>query len=77
VKCNYCKKPGRERIPDIYVCNGCWKILQDPKTALPFLRGHLTLELRGSIPEHTLKKQINIFMEHAVKLKRPDPRGFE
>lgn len=71
MKCNYCSRAGIERIPDVHVCSGCWKILQNPKTALPFLRGHLTLELRGKIPENTLKEQINIFMGHASKLKRP------
>jgi hypothetical protein len=74
MKCNYCDRTGKECIPGddpAYVCDGCWKILQNPITALPFLRGHLTLELRGKVPEHLLKKQINTFMEHAAKLKRP------
>lgn len=72
MKCNYCERIGKERFPDIYLCDGCLKILKDPKTALPFLRGHLTLELRGKIPEDTLQERINIFMGYASKLKRSD-----
>ena len=73
-KCNYCDRAGQERVSGedpVHVCDGCWRILQDPKTALPFLRGHITLELRGKIPESLLQKQLNVFMEHASKMKKP------
>jgi hypothetical protein len=73
-KCHYCDSAGKERIPGedpTYVCDGCWKILQDPKTALPFLRGHITLELRGKVPESQLKQQIEIFMGNISKWRRP------
>lgn len=75
-KCNYCDRMGQERLDDgdpIYVCSGCWNILQDPKTALPFIRGHLTLELRGKVPDNQLHMYLNRFMEGISKWKKLNP----
>jgi hypothetical protein len=72
-KCNYCERMGPNRLGEddpTYVCSGCWNMLQNPVTALPFIRGHLTLELRGKVPDDQLKVRINRFMEGISKWKR-------
>jgi len=74
--CIYCSTAeAPERVPGSaqpsHVCRGCWRILQDPKTALPFLRGHLTLQLRGTVPEHELEGRINAFMGRVSAWRRP------
>ena len=72
-KCEFCLNKAPLRIPkteqimgieeDTYVCETCWKLMQNPRTALPLIRGHLTLSLRGTIPPKQLDKMINNFME--------------
>jgi len=54
--CEYCKREGPRRAgpedglkEDLHVCTYCWKLLQSPSTALPLLRGHLALEMRGVV----------------------------
>jgi hypothetical protein len=76
MNCMYCTRDGKERMDltkeeSAVVCDSCWKLLRDPKTALPFLRGHLTLQLRGTMPAVELERRINIFMAHLTKMKRP------
>ena len=62
--CQYCSKPTDIQVDtNVFVCPICWKLLQDPITALPLIRGHLTLILRGKIPDNELKKKINTFMQ--------------
>jgi hypothetical protein len=68
-ECMYCQTTGKIRVTkgngvdhDIYVCDGCWLLLKDPKTALPLIRGHLTMSLRGSIPQTTLDRMLNAYM---------------
>ena len=69
--CEFCYGKGSPlRVPagegveaNIYVCNKCWKLLQNPMTALPLLRGNINLALRGVIPEVKLKTMTNNFME--------------
>jgi len=72
--CEYCSKPGiRWAGPEdglekeMFICRGCLKILRNPQTALPFLRGHLSMELRGQIPEQKLSQMINQFMQAISK----------
>ncbi len=68
--CLFCYKPGAPRVEEgevegtgsLSVCDFCWKLLKDPKTALPLIRGHLSLTERGKIPADQLKDQINQFM---------------
>ncbi len=55
---------------DARACNRCWKLLKDPKTALPMIRGHLTLTLRNQVPQAVLDKQLQNFMELMSKMKR-------
>lgn len=52
--CNFCGSKGQRRggeedglEEDLFVCGSCWNLLQKPETALPLLRGHLSLSLRG------------------------------
>ncbi len=54
--CEYCDLRGPRRSgvedglkEDLHVCEYCWKLLQSPSTALPLLRGHLALEMRGIV----------------------------
>jgi len=69
-ECEYCNKPGELRVSkgeggidrDVYVCNSCWKLLKDPRTALPLLRGHLTLSQRGIANPEQNEKSLNKFM---------------
>jgi hypothetical protein len=68
--CVYCNTPGKVRViktsgvgSDIYACDGCWELLKDPKTALPLIRGHLTITLRDTVPKSTLDRVLNVFME--------------
>lgn len=73
--CMYCGREGEERLKGAgepsYVCTACWAILRDPRTALPFLRGHLTLQLRGTVPEGELEERLNAFMKGISGWKRP------
>jgi hypothetical protein len=76
MKCIYCDSDGVLRATkqdgvseDTYVCKGCWKLLQDPKTALPLIRGHLTLALRGKTAPSVLQKRINEYMDLISKWK--------
>ena len=69
--CKYCMTKGILRMPaeetsskkDIYVCDSCWKLLQDPKTALQLIRGQITLALRGTVPEPVLNMMLQKFMD--------------
>ena len=68
--CMFCYKPGSPRveagevegIEEMVVCGQCWKLLKDPKTALPLIRGHLSLTERGKISADQLKDRIDKFM---------------
>lgn len=69
MNCEYCDTPGVARAGkkdgldrEVYVCDGCWKLLKDPKTALPLLRGHLTMQLKGKMVPDRLDKILNSYM---------------
>jgi hypothetical protein len=76
--CTYCDKLGELRVSadenvlkkDIFVCDLHWKILNDPKTALPFIRGMVTLKNRGKEDPDVLKKKIDKFMNDISSWKR-------
>ena len=68
--CHFCRQtnsPPRvgegEPHPELHVCKGCWSLLKNPSTALPLLRGHLTLELRGKLGAHELKEMLESWMK--------------
>jgi hypothetical protein len=72
MNCKFCLRPTETREGlSVAVCASCWKLLQNPNTALPLIRGHLTLALRGKLPEAELKKRINQFMTMVADWKRP------
>lgn len=62
--CMYCQKPGRviSEENDVVVCDKCNELLKDPKTALPLIRGCLSLNLRGVMNEKAAQQAINKFM---------------
>lgn len=71
-RCHYCMSPGRriagpEDGPwlkdDLHVCAKCWKLLQDPKTGPSLVRGDLSIELRGVVPEEKAEKMIQALMD--------------
>jgi hypothetical protein len=68
--CEFCTSQGPIRVKqgeggvkqDVHICDRCWVLLQNPLTALPLIRGNLTLALRGKVSDKTLEKQLNQFM---------------
>jgi len=71
MNCSFCDHPGQDRGDDICVCLSCWNLLQDPKTALPLIRGTVTMKLRGQAPKATIDKMVNDFMGMVASWKRP------
>jgi len=77
--CHFCSRPGPLRAEtgkdqveeDVHVCEGCWDLLKDPATALPLIRGDLSISLRGTAPEAQLGRALNNFMERLSKFRRP------
>lgn len=60
------KETGSE---DARACDSCWKLMKDPRTALPLMRGHLTMTLRGH-GEPDLEKKIQSFMDVVKDFRR-------
>ena len=63
--CEYCSRPGRKisnetDTEDVFVCNSCMKLLKSPETALPLIRGHLSILGRDKGKDY--KKQLEKFM---------------
>jgi hypothetical protein len=72
MNCQFCNRLAQPRDGlETGVCDECWQLLQKPTTALPLIRGHLTLTLRGKMPEAELKKKIDDFMGMISGWKRP------
>ena len=73
--CEYCGAEGKPRLSsddlkyDVHVCDKCWKLLKNPVTALPLIRSHLTMELRGTMDSRKLGKLLNKYMEKISKWK--------
>lgn len=70
-QCHYCTRTGKLRVSkeespdltdDIYICDFCWRLLQNPATALPLIRGHLSVTQGREMPEDKFKKIIEQFM---------------
>jgi len=77
-RCQYCTKMGTLRVSknespelteDIYVCNSCWILLKNPATALPLIRGHLSLTHGREVPEKQFKEFMNKYMEFLSTFK--------
>lgn len=71
MNCSFCDHPGVDRGDEVVVCNSCWTLLQDPKTALPLIRGTVTMQMRGSLPKEKLERVVNDFMGMVSSWKRP------
>ncbi len=78
--CEYCGRPGKRRAgpedglaEDAYACDQCWKLLQSPATALPLLRGHLSLEMRGIAPGDRSEKAVSAFIEGVAPWRPRQP----
>ena len=56
---------------NINICNNCWKLLQNPITALPLIRGDLSISLRGKMKDEDLQIAINKYMDILKDFKRP------
>lgn len=79
--CEYCRKPGPRRSgpedglkEDLHVCRHCWRLLQDPVTAVQLLRGHLSLEMRGVVRPRAAGEMVSSFIER-VSPWRPRPKS--
>jgi len=77
-QCLYCTRPGTLRVKEgespevkenIYVCAACWRLLSNPATALPLIRGHLSLTEGRNIPEKEFKRLMDKYMEFLTTLK--------
>ncbi len=80
-KCEYCSRPGPRRAgpedgapEDLFVCAPCWKLLQSPATAVPLLRGHVSLEMRGVVRPGAAEKLVSSFLS-AISPWRPRPKS--
>lgn len=78
--CEFCGRPGAKLAgvedgleSDFFACTGCRKLLSKPVTALPLIRGHLTLELRGKMSKKRLDNMMQVGMEILSKMKKKDP----
>lgn len=74
MSCMYCSQEGTQRVPtdpQSVVCEKCWKLLQNPATALPLIRGHVTMSLRGKVHPDRLEEMVQAFMGHISTWKRP------
>lgn len=74
--CEYCSTKNASLYlgpPDVaqevYVCSPCIRLLKNPVTALPLIRGNLTMKLRGTISEAKLDEMLQSFMETVSKFK--------
>lgn len=67
--CWFCDRPGGLVAPkgedgiskDVFLCPACKKLLKKPETALPLIRGRITLEHREGGAR--MKRRIDRFME--------------
>ncbi len=69
--CDFCDHPGDDRGDGVCVCPSCWKLLQDPKTALPLIRGTVTMKMRGTMPKDRLDRVVDEFMGMVSAWRRP------
>lgn len=75
-RCEYCTNDGIKRLDadnviktDTYACDQCWKLLKNPITAIPLLRGHMNLTLRDKVNSVELKKLTDVFVKNVIKWK--------
>jgi hypothetical protein len=77
-QCMYCTRSGTLRVSkeesdqlvsDVHICDNCWRLLQNPSTALPLIRGHLTMTLGKTMPESKFNELMDNFMDMVSKFK--------
>jgi hypothetical protein len=74
MNCQYCTSAAKPlEGSEIAVCPKCWQLLQNPATALPLIRGHLTMTLRGTMPDSELKTKIDAFMVMIAAWDKKEP----
>jgi hypothetical protein len=84
--CEYCLRTSPRRVEagkgesdrDMFVCGMHWKLLQDPRTAIPLIRGTMASRLRGRAPSSFLNRIMESYMSKLEKLKpvsRTPPSG--
>ena len=66
--CMYCAKEGMaipSHIPGsfVYLCKIHNKIMNIPEMAIPFMRGRLANQLRGTMSKEDLDKQMDVFLK--------------
>ncbi len=71
--CEYCSSQSpvfveeSENSVESFLCGKCLNLLRNPLTALPLIRGNLTMKLRGTMSEKKLNDTLNSFMEKLSK----------
>jgi hypothetical protein len=50
---------------DLFICDGCWRLLKNPATAIPLIRGDLSISLR----DNKMKSHIDNFISKLMELK--------
>jgi len=81
-QCLFCSSKGIIRVEkselcdEVIICDKCFKLLKNPTTALPLIRGTLSLQLK-IIPKTDLQKAqyqktLDKFMEEISKWKPRD-----
>ncbi len=45
----------KEKIGDLFVCNSCKRLLQDPMSAAALMSGDMNMELRSSMPSEKIR----------------------
>lgn len=74
--CEYCHGKGPlfigppEYEYEVYVCVQCMKLLKNPVTALPLIRGNITLKLRGEVNEAKFTEMLESYMGMLSKFRR-------
>ncbi len=72
-ECHFCDGFGLDRGDDVSVCRSCWALLQSPATALPLIRGTVSMKLRGTMPKERLDEVVNEYMGMLSTWQRKDP----
>lgn len=74
MKCIYCEKEGMKiggnlELNPVFMCKIHHKIMNIPELAIPFLRGRLAGQLRGTMPKEELDKRISLFIKYVSAWK--------
>lgn len=79
--CEYCSSKGVLRLSssevgtDVFVCDMHWSVLKDPTTAMPFIRGFITMKLRGTMPSSYLERFMDSYMSKIIEITKTAKQG--